>query len=347
MKVYCLTLILILKCSLFIQAQDSFENWQKQKQDAYARWKQQNGIQGSLPVSAQQQSVSNFINEGFSSAGQPTGEPVSSPPATVSSPQVSAVQPAAEQPEAIKVWAVIVGVASYNHIQSLSYTDDDAYKVYAFFKSPEGGALPDGQVKVLIDEEATRKNIVDALKETYSNAGEKDVILFFFSGHGSDGAFITHEFDGTLEDENGNYKGFLLHSELKSVFDQSPARYKYIIADACHSGSSANKGFKSPATSATDNYYQAFDGSKGGLVMMLSSMGDEVSIETGGLRQGIFSYNLIQGLKGKADANSNKIISVTELFDYVETNVKEFTNNKQNPVIDGDYDVNMPIAVVR
>lgn len=356
----CLLCVVIV-CS----AQTNYSTWQKQKQDEYAKWKKQRGSGTTYPASNPQQSISNFIDEGFSSqAGQPeqntNAHEQNTPqnqnvPTTIINNTTNIYNNQSNSSEHneinveapnIKMWAVIVGVASYNHIKSLNYTDDDAYRVYAFFKSPEGGALPDNQISIFVDEDATRLNVVNALLDIYSKASADDVILFYFSGHGAEGAFLTHEYDGTLEDENGNYKGFLLHSELQEVFDSSPARYKYIIADACHSGSSVDEGQRSAASNAIDDYYGALEQSKGGLVMMLSSMGDEVSIETGGLRQGIFSYNLIQGMKGKADADHNKIVSVLELFDYVETNVKEYTNYKQNPVISGKYDANMPIAIV-
>ncbi|MDX1912773.1 MAG: hypothetical protein SFV22_14880, partial [Saprospiraceae bacterium] len=67
--------------------------------------------------------------------------------------------PPVEIPQS-KVWALVVGVASYDHMPVLRYTDDDAYRFYAFLKSLEGGALPDDQVRVLIDEEATRDNVL-------------------------------------------------------------------------------------------------------------------------------------------------------------------------------------------
>jgi len=56
------------------------------------------------------------------------------------------------QSDEAKIYAVVVGVASYNHMPSLKFTDDDAYKMYAFLKSPEGGALPDDQIKILVDD---------------------------------------------------------------------------------------------------------------------------------------------------------------------------------------------------
>lgn len=79
-----------------------------------------------------------------------------------------------------KVWAVVTGVASYDHMPVLRYTDDDAYRFYAFLKSLEGGALPDEQVRILIDEEATRENVLGTLNEVFSMAGPEDLVIFTF-----------------------------------------------------------------------------------------------------------------------------------------------------------------------
>jgi uncharacterized caspase-like protein len=215
--------------------------------------------------------------------------------------------------------------------------------MYAFYKSPEGGSLPDRQIALLIDEDATRKNVIKAIRDIYSQAGKDDIIIFYFSGHGAEGAFITSEFDkNDIED----YKGILWHEELQSVFQQSPAKYKYLIADACHAGSFTQSS-KQSGTQSRGAFYQAFEQSKGGFVLLLSCMGDEVSLETRGVKQGVFSHYLLRGLKGESDNNKDKIVSVIELFDYVDNNVKNFTRGKQNPVISGNYDEALPIAVVR
>ncbi len=49
----------------------------------------------------------------------------------------------ADANKSVKIWAVIVGVGRYTSMPSLKFTDDDAFRVYSFLKSPEGGALPD------------------------------------------------------------------------------------------------------------------------------------------------------------------------------------------------------------
>lgn len=236
-----------------------------------------------------------------------------------------------------KIYAVLVGVADYKHISALRYTDDDAFRLYAFLKSPEGGALPDNQIEVLIDEAATQSKILAAMRRQFMKAGPNDVILFYFSGHGAPGSFAPVDFDGRYN--------LLQHSSIRSIFDQSNAKHKVIIADACHSGS-LNKGVKS-GYEAVSSYYSGLTSTKGGLALFMSSKAEETSIEVEGLRQSVFTYYLLEGLKGKADANYNKVITISELYDYVQKNVRSYSANRQSPVINGTYDRNMPLGVVR
>lgn len=236
-----------------------------------------------------------------------------------------------------KVWAMIIGVANYPHIRSLNYTDDDAYRVANFLQRPEGGALPDEQIRILIDESATRNKILAETRALFSNADGDDVVLFYFSGHGLEGAFLPRDFNGSTNK--------LYHSEIRKIFDSSNAKHKICLADACHSGSldRSNKDMGA----VIDNYYNAWSSSSGGMVLMMSSKAEETSIEYRGLRQGVFSYYLIKGLKGDANTNRDKIVTVTELYDYVKKNVQTYTSYKQTPVINGNYDKDMPISVVR
>lgn len=236
----------------------------------------------------------------------------------------------------LKLWAVVIGVATYNHMPVLRYTDDDAYRVYAFLKSPAGGALEDDQIRILIDEEATKKNIMTTMTDIFGKAGKNDLILLYFSGHGLKGSFLPYDFDG--------YNNKLLHEEINTVLDRSKAKYKLAIADACHSGSLlAMRSTRLP--SMLSNFYENLAKSEPGTALIMSSKSDETSLESSGLRQGVFSHFLIRGLKGEADINNNKIISIEELYQFVFEKVRGYTGNQQSPVIQGDYDKNMPVSV--
>jgi hypothetical protein len=250
------------------------------------------------------------------------------------SEKIETIEPA----EAPKVWAIIVGVAAYNHMPVLRYTDDDAYRFYAFLKGMEGGALPDEQVQIMIDEEATLDNVRENLRTMFSKAGPNDLVIFYFSGHGLNGAFLPYDFDG--------YNNKFMHTEVAEIFAESNAKYKLCLADACHSGSilAMRSG---EAETALAGYYEQLSKSISGTALLMSSKSDETSLESSGLRQGVFSHFLIRGLKGEADANKNGLISIEEMYQYVLENVRTYTGNRQSPVIKGTYDPNMPVGLVR
>ncbi len=240
----------------------------------------------------------------------------------------------------MKVWAVIIGVSSYNHMPTLRYTDDDAYRMYAFLKSPEGGALTDDQIRILIDEDATRDKILGAMAEVFGKAGENDLVMVYFSGHGVPGAFLPIDFDG--------YNNKIQHEEINRILEGSPAKYKLCIADACHSGSLLAMAEKSGTVrNVLADYYKTLAQAEPGTALIMSSKSDETSLESSGLRQGVFTHFLIRGLKGEADKDGNKIVTVQELFDYVDENVRTYTKNRQSPMIQGEFDKNMTVSVVR
>ncbi|MCP3930322.1 MAG: peptidase C14 caspase catalytic subunit p20 [Bacteroidetes bacterium] len=237
----------------------------------------------------------------------------------------------------VKIWAVVVGVGRYSHMPVLKYSDDDAYQVYAFLKSPEGGALPDRQIRVLIDEDATREQIIKTLRETLLRADDNDVVLFYFSGHGLEGHFLPVDYDG--------FRNKLRHEEIKNILEESQAKHKLVLADACHSGSLL--ALRQSVEKSLRKYYAAFKETTGGTALLMSSKGEEYSLEDGGLRSGIFSHYLIRGLKGEADVDQDKIVSIQELYNFVYKKVRTYTGNVQTPTLTGTYDRNMPVAVIR
>ncbi len=238
----------------------------------------------------------------------------------------------------LKVWALVIGVSSYDHMPVLRYTDDDAYRMYAFLKSPEGGAIDDAHIKVMIDEEATKEGIIKNMKALYAKAGPNDLVMMYFSGHGLKGAFLPIDYDG--------YNNKLDHEEISEIFKQSPAKYKLVIADACHSGSLFAMRDAS-AKNALTSYYESLAQAQSGTALIMSSKSEETSLESSGLRQGVFSHFLIRGLKGEADTDENNIVNVKELYDYINKNVQDYTGRRQSPVIQGDYDPTMTVAVKR
>lgn len=241
--------------------------------------------------------------------------------------------------DAVDVYALVVGVATYQHMPSLKYTDDDAYQLYAFLKSPEGGAIPNENIKVLVDDIATKNNILLSMDQLFSKADANDVVLLYLSGHGLEGSFIPSDFDG--------YQNQLSYNAINDILQKSDAKHKLLIADACHSGSVvASRG--SSYAPAVNSYYNILENlDSGGTAMLLSSAAKEVSLEYSGLRHGVFSHFLMQGLSGKADQNHNKVVTISELYQYMYNGVRDYTQNAQTPILTGSYNREMPVAVIR
>lgn len=242
---------------------------------------------------------------------------------------------AAKSTSETKIYAVIVGVSKYSHMPVLNYTDDDAFRFYAFLKSPEGGALSDDQITLLIDEGAKRDDILKALKEQFSMADPNDVIMMYFSGHGLQGSFLPFDYNG--------YQNRILHEELMDILDDSEAQHKLCIADACYSGSLRSKGLES----SLKRFYSLLNKSSSSNAFLSSSKTEEVSLEDQGLRQGIFTHYLIKGLKGGADQNGDKAVTIREIFKYVHSQVRSYTGNAQTPMIEGTFDPELPLAHMR
>ncbi|HEY3387501.1 MAG TPA: caspase family protein [Saprospiraceae bacterium] len=239
--------------------------------------------------------------------------------------------------EGVNIYALIVGASRYDHFESLKYTDDDAYRIYAFLKSPEGGAVPEDHIRILIDESAIAENIFKGLDDIIAMAGKDDVVLVYLAGHGLQGFYVPTDSDG--------YRNRVEYEDIKSRLSLCQARQKLVIADACYSGSLL--AAKSPMFESVDLFYKKLLSSGAGTAFLLSSKSEEFSLESQGLRQGIFSHYLVEGLKGQADTNKDKLVSLEELYSFVYSHVREYSGNLQTPVLAGDIDMGMPLASVR
>lgn len=68
-------------------------------------------------------------------------------------------------------------------------------------------------------------------------------------------------------------------------------------------------------------------------MVISSASGFEFAFESEKWRNGVFTYSLLQGLQGEADADGDQEIRVSELGNYVTEKVQRLTNNYQTPTI--------------
>ena len=69
-----------------------------------------------------------------------------------------------------------------------------------------------------------------------------------------------------------------------------------------------------------------------------AAAGDQTSKPLEEAKHGMFSYFLMKGMEGDADANNDNKITARELHAYVEQNVVQQSSGSQTPELQGDKD---------
>lgn len=209
-----------------------------------------------------------------------------------------------------RTFVLIAGVSNYGDENvNLSQTTKDAKR----FKEVMQSQTRD--ITTLTSSYATRSNIKEKLRAICNRAGANDRVIFFFSGHGMPNALYT-------------YDGALPYSELVDILSSSSAKEKICFIDACHAGSLAedatansqnNRGWSNRAMRAPG---QAF---------FVSSRPEEYSLENGWIGAGFFTQALVKGLRGAADKDHNREVTVKELFNYIYKDIVRRSGDQQHP----------------
>jgi len=127
------------------------------------------------------------------------------------------------------------------------------------------------------------------------------------------------------------------------------AKRLIFFADACHSAGLTEGGVGTRGFSNTVNIaLSELKSTREGWGIVSASRAGEVSVESSqwGGGHGAFTYYLLEGMKGKADAEGNKngIVTLAESFDFLEEKVKRATQNAQHPDTAGNFDNNLPMG---
>ncbi|MBN1347811.1 caspase family protein [candidate division KSB1 bacterium] len=93
------------------------------------------------------------------------------------------------------------------------------------------------QTEVLLDSQATRSNILNALNNLVTGATSGDEIVFTYSGHGTSVADTSGDEPDAYDEALYVYDGILLDDELRAIFQKvAPDIHIVVISDSCFSG---------------------------------------------------------------------------------------------------------------
>ncbi|MBK9015491.1 MAG: caspase family protein [Saprospiraceae bacterium] len=237
--------------------------------------------------------------------------------------------------------AVVIGISDYQNLSDLQFAHRDAEAFAAWLQSKSGGSLPPENILLLLNGQATAGKVGMAFLWLVSESKEGDRAIVYFSGHGD------------VESKLLNQPGYLLCwdspanvymgsgspsiSDIQNVVGTLTLGNKakvLFITDACRSGHLAGAAIDGVQIT-NNNLAKPFANE----VKILSCQPNELSLEGvqwGGGR-GVFSYNLLDGLYGLADRDSDSQVKVKEISRYLEDMVSAQADPQtQNPMVIGD-----------
>lgn len=208
-----------------------------------------------------------------------------------------------------RTFVLSAGISNYGgRANDLSQTSKDAKRFSEMMKSQTK------DITLLTSKNVTKANLMEKLRAICNRAQKGDRIVFFFSGHGSRGALAA-------------YDGLIPYEELVEILSSSKASEKICFIDACFAGTAQN----SYGTADWNNEVK----NKKDIIFFVASRPEEISLENTVLGAGHFTQALLKGLHGKADRDTNKKITIIELFKYIYGDVIQHTNDTQHPQLIG------------
>lgn len=256
-------------------------------------------------------------------------------------PTIASIKPVADK------WALVVGISNFKDSAiNLQYAAKDAmdFRNYLIF---EANFKPD-HVKLLLDEHATRDNIVSHLGDKWlrKNAKADDLVVIYISTHGTSArkevgnANFIVAYETNLS--NAVLSGIPMQFFTAGVRDMIPSDRVVIVMDVCHGGAVRETSLASALDAKEKEVHTAQSGSKAivlqpdmsvkasssgvssgvnvgtGQIVVASSDADQVSWESRHYPNGVFTRQLIEALRTRGPNTT-----VQEAYKIMRTKVEQ------------------------
>jgi len=247
--------------------------------------------------------------------------------------------------------ALVVGISKYQNLGQLR-TTQDATGVRDVLASPEYCAYPPERVKFLEEKDATRDNILKALKEMCQSAKESSARSFFyFTGHGgqgSDGAAYILPVDA----RKGAYPSTAISAhDLSQLLDQCWGELT-VVLDCCRAAGMASPEVgPDPATPSDpgpqDLELAPFTDSLGSAirarevaekratkrVLFAACRASGIAYTSPEVPYSIFTGHMLACLRGaESEITGGTNVTVGQLFAYLEQHVGRDSGGAQRPL---------------
>jgi len=242
-------------------------------------------------------------------------------------------------------WAVIIGISDYraDDIPDLDYAAADATAFRDFLLSDAAGPFQEDHVLFLANDAATGQAMREALFVFLQQADWNDLVVIYVAAHGApdperpDNLYLL-PYDASLDALAAT--GFPMWDVKTALRRQIASERVVVLADACHSAGTGEDDDNPIGAS----FAELFSPSRR-LTLTAADL-NELSFEDArwGGGHGVFTFHLLEGLRGGADTDGDGIVTFTEAAGYVAGNVRTDTNGRQNPQASGLGDVPLAVA---
>ncbi len=227
-----------------------------------------------------------------------------------------------------RLFAVVVGVGEYNDekLLPLKMTVKDATDFSNVLRTKKGHPFSDVEVKLLLDQEATRGDIFEAMEWMGQEARPNDLCMFFFAGHGyrdERDRFFFMPYGGSTK---RTYECFSA-TDFKDAAERINSKF-VVFADACYSAGL----LEGNRSAAAEHFVEQLRRSKNGMLFYASSAGDTKSKEDPTWGNGAFTKALVEAFNGAARRDGDEGLSTRALDAYLYDAVRKTTDYKQTPV---------------
>ena len=240
------------------------------------------------------------------------------------------------------LYVLSFGVADYeSNVLDLQWPVKDAEDISTTL-NVDSKLYDEVQVSVLRNDEVSTSSLRRQMKSFLRKAGPDDTIIVFGAGHGvrdPDGEYYFLTSDATPEDP---YAGVSRHDiEQLVTWSQLKAHRRILLLDTCQSG----RGSADESSRGGQGYFTSGDienalaATGGGVYILAGSTEAGSALEANG--NGLFTAGVLAALKGGGDKNSDGMVSVEELREFVVGFVEGKTGGRQRPtfpLIEGGED---------
>jgi uncharacterized caspase-like protein len=227
--------------------------------------------------------------------------------------------PLARAPE---LYVLAVGINDYrDHAFQLKYAAQDAEEVLQLLEKQGRSLFKQVHPKLLLNRAADRAGIIQAMRDIAMQAQPQDVLVWYLSGHGlaKDARYYFAPADFIFANEQALREGSIDHDTLQTLLREVKALKSALILDTCHAGTAtlAMRGMENKTALGQLMH-------RTGSAVLAAASDNQMALE-GYQNHGLFTYALLQGLRGAADAGNDRQITVNELAEYVGNEVPRLT----------------------